>query len=133
RMASLETALVATQTIMETRDLLEAERQVMVKLVVAHPRVARKATEHIDYLDSYWTTENLWKSWSDYGRTVLASLLGRAGDYVIPTTNHLESFNGVLKRIHLKRWQNGGRRMRVDILIHALIIYILPSIFEERD
>ncbi|KAJ6554321.1 hypothetical protein B0H19DRAFT_948613, partial [Mycena capillaripes] len=86
---------------------------------------------HINYLDSYWTTDNLWPSWSDYGRTVLASMLGTAVDGVIPTTNH-ESFNGVLKQIQLRRWQNGGRRLRVDVLIHALVIYILPSIFEER-
>ncbi|KAJ7163718.1 hypothetical protein C8R46DRAFT_998727 [Mycena filopes] len=132
RMGSLETALVATQTIAAARELLEAERQVMVKLAVTHKRAARKATKHINYLDTYWTTENLWKSWSDYGRTVLSSLLNRAGEGVIPTTNHLESFNRVLKRVHLRRFQNGGRRLRLDILIHALVIYILPSIFEER-
>ncbi|KAJ6556909.1 hypothetical protein B0H10DRAFT_1630460, partial [Mycena sp. CBHHK59/15] len=122
----------ATQTISEARELLEAERQVMLELSVEHPRAVRKTTEHINYLDSYWTTENLWPSWSDYGRTVLVSMLGTAVDGVIPTTNHLESFNGVLKRIHLRRWQNGGRRLRVDVLIHALMIYILPSIFKEH-
>ncbi|KAJ7734048.1 hypothetical protein DFH07DRAFT_754523, partial [Mycena maculata] len=101
RMISLERALTATQTISEARDLLAAEREVMIKLSVAHPRAARKAIVHIDYLDSYWTTDNLWPSWSDYGRTVLASMLGIAVDGVIPTTNHLESFNRILKRIHL--------------------------------
>ncbi|KAJ6560824.1 hypothetical protein DFH09DRAFT_1482414 [Mycena vulgaris] len=70
--------------------------------------------------------------WSDYGRKVAASLLGCEMDGVIPTTNHLESFNGVLKRKHLRRWQNGGRRIRVDVLIRILIIHILPSIFQER-
>ncbi|KAJ6573241.1 hypothetical protein B0H10DRAFT_2349038 [Mycena sp. CBHHK59/15] len=123
RMNSVELALVATQTISEARELLEAERQVMVGLSAEHPRAARKATEHINYLDSYWTTDNLWPSWSDYGRTVLASMLGAAVDGVIPTTNHLESFNRVFKRIHL---------LRVDVLIHAIVVYILPSIFEER-
>jgi hypothetical protein len=132
RMVCLEQALTATQTITEARDLLEAERQVMVKLSAEHPKAARKALKHINYLDSYWTTDNLWPSWSDYGRTVLASMLGTAVDGVIPTTNHLESFNRVLKRIHLRRWQNGGRRLRVDVLIHALVVYILPSIFKER-
>ncbi|KAJ7787555.1 hypothetical protein B0H14DRAFT_279459 [Mycena olivaceomarginata] len=53
-------------------------------------------------------------------------------DGVIPTTNHLESFNGILKRKHLRRWQNGGRRIRVDVLIQILITHILPSIFQER-
>ncbi|KAJ7880819.1 hypothetical protein B0H13DRAFT_2541220, partial [Mycena leptocephala] len=88
--------------------------------------------EHINYLDGYWTTDNLWKSWSDFGRKVAASLLGCEMDGVIPTTNHLESFNGVLKRKHLRCWQNGGRRIRVDVLNQILTIHILPSIFQER-
>ncbi|KAK6987850.1 hypothetical protein R3P38DRAFT_3230019 [Favolaschia claudopus] len=36
------------------------------------------------------------------------------------------------KRIHLRRWQKGGRRLRVDVLIHAIAVHILPSIFKER-
>ncbi|KAJ7064412.1 hypothetical protein B0H15DRAFT_958619 [Mycena belliarum] len=132
RMVALERSLTATQTISEAHELLAAERKVMETLQASHPRAARKAIQHIDYLDKYWTTENLWKSWSDYGRTVVASLLGCTVDGVIPTTNHLESFNGVLKRVHLRRWQNGGRRICMDVLIHALVIYILPSIFEQR-
>ncbi|KAJ7753947.1 hypothetical protein DFH07DRAFT_960018 [Mycena maculata] len=48
------------------------------------------------------------------------------------TTNHLESFNRILKRIHLRKWQNGVRRLRVDVLLHSLVISILPSIFQER-
>ncbi|KAF7361089.1 hypothetical protein MSAN_01140100 [Mycena sanguinolenta] len=59
-------------------------------------------------------------------------MLGIPVEGVIPTTNHLESFNGVLKGTHLRRWRKGGRRIRVDVLIHALTIYILPSIFKER-
>ncbi|KAJ7822855.1 hypothetical protein B0H13DRAFT_2241578 [Mycena leptocephala] len=43
------------------------------------------------YLDEYWTTDNLWKSWSNYGCKVAATLLGCAMDGVIPTTNHLNS------------------------------------------
>ncbi|KAJ6605106.1 hypothetical protein B0H10DRAFT_1957228 [Mycena sp. CBHHK59/15] len=30
---------------------------------------------------------------------------------VIPTTNHLESFKGVLKHSYLRRWQKGGHRL----------------------
>jgi hypothetical protein len=51
---------------------------------------------------------------------------------VLPTTNHLESFNGLLKNKHLRRWQRGGRRLRFDVLIHTLITRILPSVFEQR-
>ncbi|KAJ7218162.1 hypothetical protein C8J57DRAFT_1537513 [Mycena rebaudengoi] len=132
RMTRLERSLTATQEISDARALLAAERQVLEQLSADHPRATQKAIQHIDYLDSYWTTDNLWQSWSDYGRTFAASLLGCGLDGVIPTTNHLESFNGVLKCSHLRRWQNGGRRLRIDVLIHALVMYILPSIFEER-
>ncbi|KAJ7209277.1 hypothetical protein GGX14DRAFT_632566 [Mycena pura] len=132
RMVCLEKALTATQTISEARSLLQAERQIVADLSPSHPRETSKAMKHVDYLDLYWTTDNLWKSWSDYGRAMVASILGCSIDGVIPTTNHLESFNGVLKRVHLRRVQNGGRKLRVDVLLHALVMYILPSIFEER-
>ncbi|KAJ7237959.1 hypothetical protein C8J57DRAFT_1246702 [Mycena rebaudengoi] len=126
----LEDSLVATQTIAEARALLAAEKELLLRLEDA--KAARKAVKHLDYLSNYWTTDNLWQSWSDYGRKVAAALLGCHMDGVIPTTNHLESFNGILKRKHLRRWQNGGRRLRVDVLIQILIIHILPSIFQER-
>jgi hypothetical protein len=132
RMSRLERDLTATQEISKARALLAAERKAMEKLLPDHPRSAQKSIDHIDYLDMYWTTENLWKSWSDHGRTVAAELMGCDVAGVLPTTNHLESFNGVLKRSHLRRWQKGGRRLRIDVLIHALIMHILPSIFEER-
>jgi len=35
---------------------------------------------------------------------------------VLSATNHLESFNDVLKHIHLHRWQCSGRHVRLDIL-----------------
>lgn len=37
--------------------------------------VAAKGLEHIWYLDSYWTTDAIWHSWSDYGCQVMAGLL----------------------------------------------------------
>ncbi|KAJ7936975.1 hypothetical protein B0H13DRAFT_2431003 [Mycena leptocephala] len=130
RLKRWEDSLVKTQTIEDARTLLATERELLTELGAG--KSILKAIEHINYLDGYWTTDNLWKSWSDFGRKVAASLLGCEMDGVIPTTNHLESFNGVLKRKHLRRWQNGGRRIRVDVLIQILIIHILPSIFQER-
>ncbi|KAF7794177.1 hypothetical protein EIP86_005308, partial [Pleurotus ostreatoroseus] len=53
-------------------------------------------------------------------------------DGVLPTTNHLESFNRVFKYRHLPTAQRGGRRLRVDVLLQQLIMKILPSIFEFR-
>jgi hypothetical protein len=51
---------------------------------------------------------------------------------VLPTTNHLESFNGVLKRKHIANWQRSGHRLRYDILINRLIISILPNIYGQH-
>ncbi|KAJ6610917.1 hypothetical protein B0H10DRAFT_2224618 [Mycena sp. CBHHK59/15] len=123
-------SLVKTQTIEDARSLLAQEHELLTQL--GDGKAIHKVVEHVDYLNDYWTTNNLWKSWSDFGRKVAASLLGCKMDGVIPTTNHLESFNGVLKCKHLRRWQNGGRHIRVDVLIQILIIHILPSIFQEH-
>jgi hypothetical protein len=53
-------------------------------------------------------------------------------DGVIPTTNHLESFNGILKRKHLASFLHSGHRLRFDSLIHILVTRILPGIFSHR-
>jgi hypothetical protein len=130
RLKRLEDERVETQSIAEARRLLATEKNTL--LLLGNSKPVRRALRHVKYLDEYWTTDNLWKSWSNYGRKVAATLLGCPMDGVIPTTNHLESFNGVLKRKHLRRWQNGGRRLRADVLIRILITHILPSIFQER-
>jgi len=51
---------------------------------------------------------------------------------VIPTTNHLEAFNCLLKRKHIHQWQRAGKRLRIDLLIFLLITQILPGIFHHR-
>ncbi|KAJ7576841.1 hypothetical protein C8J56DRAFT_1114156 [Mycena floridula] len=90
------------------------------------------ALVHLEYLSSYWLTKNLWASWSDYGRYAAAKKLGCTFDQVASTTNHLESFNNVLKHKYIQQQQHGGRRLRVDVLLHYLITDMLPSIFEQR-
>ncbi|KAJ6448730.1 hypothetical protein C8R47DRAFT_1181520 [Mycena vitilis] len=118
RLKRLEDQLVKTQTIEEARGLLAAEKETL--LLLGTSKAILRAIKHVDYLSTYWTTEALWKSWSDYGRKVAAALLGCAMDGVIPTTNHLESFNGVLKRKHLRRGGNAlnmyGRKESKDFL-----------------
>ncbi|KAJ7254555.1 hypothetical protein C8J57DRAFT_1076157, partial [Mycena rebaudengoi] len=107
RLKRMQDSLVSTQTIGEARALLSTEKDLLQRL--GDSKAVRKAIEHVDYLTNYWTTDNLWQSWSDYGRRIAAALLGCHMDGVIPTTNHLESFNGVLKRKHLRRWQISRR------------------------
>jgi hypothetical protein len=74
----------------------------------------------------------LWQSWSEFGRVSASTLLKIPVDGVIPTTNHLESFNGLLKRKHLATWLRSGHRLRFDFLINILITRILPEVYSHR-
>ena len=74
----------------------------------------------------------LWQSWSEFGRVSASTLLKIPVEGVIPTTNHLESFNGLLKRKHLATWLRSGHRLRFDFLINILIIRILPEVYSHR-
>lgn len=74
----------------------------------------------------------MWQSWSDFGRVRASAALRISIDGVIPTTNHLESFNGILKRKHLASFLHSGHRLRFDSLIHILVTRILPGIFSHR-
>jgi hypothetical protein len=83
----------------------------------------------LDYLDKIWLPRELWMSWSRFGRQEASKLLGIPVEGVIPTTNHLESFNGVLKNGHVQGLQRYGRRLRFDVFIFYLITRILPFIY----
>ena len=85
-----------------------------------------------DYLLGYWTTPALWSSWSDFGRKVAPGRLNCTFEGVLLTTNHLESFNGLLKHKYLRGWQNGGRQLRLDVLLMLLVTRVLPSIFHQQ-
>ena len=61
-----------------------------------------------------------------------SAVLKRPINEVVPTTNHLEAFNDVLKRKHLRRWHNNGHKLRLDVLVHILVFHALPSIFRQR-
>ena len=74
----------------------------------------------------------MWQSWSEWGRVAASTLLKIPVEGVIPTTNHLESFNAILKRKHLPAWLHSGRHLRFDSLIHILIMQILPGIYSHR-
>ncbi|KAJ7917951.1 hypothetical protein B0H13DRAFT_1450487, partial [Mycena leptocephala] len=95
-------------------------------------RVAQAAATYLDYLNNTWMSEPLWQSWSQHGRIVASQLLNVAVEGVLPTTNHLEAFNGVLKNKYLPQWQRSGTRLRIDFLILILITKLLPEIFALR-
>lgn len=87
---------------------------------------------HIKYLLDTWMPISLWHSWSQQGRLAASKVLGIEVEGIIPTTNHLEAFNGVLKRKHIRQWQHAGKRLRIDLLVFLLITKILPGIFAHR-
>jgi len=133
RLRRVEERLIHTVSIEDACTIIAEEVEVLEEVKrQGHVTIAEKGLKHLnDYL-GYWCMESLWCSWSDYGRQIAAKILNCALDGVLPTTNHLESFNGVLKRKHLRRWQCGGWRLRVDVLLRLLVTKILPAIFEQR-
>ncbi|GJE99092.1 SWIM zinc finger family protein [Phanerochaete sordida] len=150
RLKRLEDQLVATEDHPTALKLIAEERRFLEALKDPEPESnaenpARRSApsptgqaavgglSHVHYLESYWLKEDLWFSWARAGRLAAAKILGCAVNEVVPTTNHLESFNGVLKRKHIRRHQKSHRRLRLDVLIHILVFRALPSIFKQRE
>jgi hypothetical protein len=78
-------------------------------------------------------TVPLWQSWSEFGRICVSTVLKIPADGVIPTTNHLESFNAILKKKHLAELLHSGHQLRFDsLVIHLLITQVLLDIFKNR-
>jgi len=86
----------------------------------------------LQYLDANWLDQALWSSWSQHSHNLSAARLKQPVEGVIPTTNHLESFNGILKRKFIAQWEKAGHRLRFDAFIHHLVCKILPQIFARR-
>ena len=87
--------------------------------------------EFLKYLETNWMPEEMWSGWSMFGRLKAAVRLQRHVSGILPTTNHLESFNGVLKNKYLPQWQYSGHRLRFDILIFHLVVSIFPRVFAQ--
>ena len=93
---------------------------------------AQGGQKHLDYLMANWMPLALWQSWSEFGHVSASTLLKIPVEGIIPTTNHLESFNGLLKRKHLATWLRSGHRLHFNFLINILIIRILPEVYGHR-
>ncbi len=64
---------------------------------------------------------------------VVASVrIGIPVESIIPTTNHLESFNFVLKYKFINPNKHSGHRLRFDIFIHLLVKEIVPEVYYRR-
>ncbi|KAF8521298.1 hypothetical protein JB92DRAFT_2807711 [Gautieria morchelliformis] len=87
---------------------------------------------YLDYMTNTWMPYSLWKGWSHKGHLEASRILKIPIEGVIPTTNHLEAFNAVLKRKYIHQWQRAGKRLRFDLFVYLLITQILPGIFTRR-
>lgn len=128
-------SLLATVKHQDAISLVSSESQAMMALITTTPLAAKHAKTalvYLTYLSATWLDKSLWSSWSQFGRDSAAARLNTLVEGVIPTINHLESFNGVLKRKYIPRWQRSGNRLRFDVFIHHLVTKILPDIFAQR-
>ncbi|EIM91383.1 uncharacterized protein STEHIDRAFT_153027 [Stereum hirsutum FP-91666 SS1] len=131
RLRTLENALLASTTFDSACALIVSERSHLSLLQGESDsqNFAVAGLAFLSYMEETWMNESLWRSWSQCGRNDAAARLGIPVEGVLPTTNHLESFNGVLKNDDLSEIQHAGRRLRFDVLIFYIISYILPLIF----
>lgn len=137
RARNTELALLETESFDMARNIVGAEVTTLRRLMESRPNdtaTIGKAIEHMEeYFLKYWLgTEALWQSWSKQGRILASEKMQCPIEQIVTTTNHLESFNNVLKGKHLQRWKHGGRRLRVDVLIWILVHKITPAIFSQR-
>ena len=128
--------LLATVDHIVATDLISRQNSVFEQLS-ANPTAdsyvhAQGGQKHLNYLTANWMPLALWQSWSEFGRMSASALLKIPVEGVIPTTNNLESFNGLLKRKHLATWLRSGHRLRFDFLINILITRILPAVYSHR-
>lgn len=135
RFYSLEKTLLLTNKHVDAINLITGEEAFLNDLCLTTAEAKRHAgagLAYLGYMRETWLNESLWSSWSQHGRDRASTKLQRPVEGILPTTNHLESFNAVLKRKYIPAWQRSGNRLRFDIFIHHLILKILPEIFAQR-
>ena len=132
RLRHIEDTLLTSASYSSACEAVNRERaELDLILLTGDGTIAKSALDHINYLSSYWlASEPLWHSWSDKGRQDAATILRCPIESVVGTTNHLESFNGLLKNHKLQRYKRNGYRMRLDLLTRVLVDNILPGIFK---
>ena len=126
-------SLLSTTTRPATLERLQSDRETF-KEMLADPKSkssGQGGLKYIEYIEATWMPQSLWNSWSEEGRSHAAAVLGVDISNVLPTTNHLESFNGVLKRKHIGQWQRSGQKLRFDVLVFRLVLYIMPNIYAQ--
>lgn len=123
--------LLQTVSYEHAQQLLAAEELVFRAIATDEPgsKAQDAGLSFLAYLQSTWMPQVMWTSWSRKGREDAARRMGIPFENVLPTTNHLEAFNGSLKKTHLPQWQHSGSRLRFDLLIYHLTVNILPRVY----
>ncbi|KAF8581547.1 hypothetical protein K439DRAFT_1618968 [Ramaria rubella] len=134
RLHVLEDQLLASVEHDAAIALVEDKKQVLnsLKWQQGINVAANAGLSFLKYLMETWLLVSLWLGWSQQGCMQASQILWIPVEGVIPTTNHLEAFNGVLKHKYIPQWPHGGKRLRLDLFVYLLIMQILPGMFALR-
>ncbi|KAJ3819621.1 hypothetical protein F5880DRAFT_1489367 [Lentinula raphanica] len=132
---TLEVQLISSVEHASAIALIHTQRAFLQQVLENRPegkRSAEAGIEHLRYLEEFWMKLSLWQSWSEWGRLAAAAAIKIPVEGIIPTTNHLESFNMVLKKKYIQQHLHSGHRLRFDLLIILLVTDILPKVYSRR-
>ncbi|KAF8580992.1 hypothetical protein K439DRAFT_1619397 [Ramaria rubella] len=134
RLRALEDRLILSVEHAAAQQLITNETQVLHSLKQRPEMVvaANAGLNFLKYLRDTWMPVSLWNGWSQKGCIDASQVLQTSIEGVIPTTNHLEAFDGLLKRKYISQWQRGGNCLRLDLFVYLLIMDIVPSMFSVR-
>jgi hypothetical protein len=134
RLRSLERELIDSTNYEQATGLIHQEQHVLNSptYMSGWPSASRKGLDHISYLSNYWMKKPLWESWSASGRIAASLRTGLALNELPRTTNHLESFNGLVKHHYIRNETKGGHRLRLDVTVDLFNTKVIPSIFAIR-
>lgn len=116
RVTNLKNTLLNSPTFEAALGALRRETALLLRmkederLPVQVREMAGGGWRYLEYLRTTWVKENLWMAWAEIGRNQLARALDIPLGSVINTSNHLESFNNVLKNRWLRRCSIGRGR-----------------------
>jgi hypothetical protein len=86
----------------------------------------------LTYLKGYLNVQSHWFAWSKAGVLEAAKRLKMPVEKVARTNNHLESFNGRIKRKYYTAYLHSGRLPRIDVWVLIMITKVMPAFFQER-
>ncbi|KAI0358662.1 hypothetical protein OH77DRAFT_1375718, partial [Trametes cingulata] len=103
RTRSLEEALLQTTCYEDAVLLLDIEEAVLRAISKDEPseKASSAGLSYLSYIRTTWMPKDMWVGWSRRGREEAARRMAIPVEDVLPTTNHLEAFNGSLKKTHL--------------------------------